>query len=474
MERRFSSLPPFPWRLPLAALVAWVILRLVPAHWWPSGLGMWLAILDDLLTTYAVLQILGWLLTELPAAIGLWREPPTILRDLSLLLIATAFTVVIVQQQVRINLVSLVTASAVLTAVIGLAAQETLKDLFAGITMQLDPPFHIGDWIALGETRGTVSSLTLMNTVLRTLDGSQVVLPNSFVGEEQLKRFRPDDPLGVQISIGLDYGFPPAQALQLLRRVLHNNSRVLLDPEPNVWIDAYGESAILYTLLAYQAGSSTYGMRDLRSALLQDIWYALKRQGQSIPFPVRDLLTPRRHQDQGHQLVDLTLDRRCEWLARNAIFSGMSSAQVEQLALSSRALAFAPAEAVVVEGDQDDDLYQLISGSLQVSRRQSGSDEEMLVTVLHPGDIFGEMSLLLDAPRSATVRALEEVVLLQVKRTHLAPLMADDPLLLEQLAAVVSARQRQLDQLDAVSAKVGDIDILSRMKNLFGSFLHSS
>lgn len=474
MERRLSSWPPFPWKLPLAAVAAWLILRLVPVPWWPSGLAPWLATLDDLLSTYAGLQILGWLLTELPSAIGLWREPPTILRDLSLLLIGTAFTVVIVQQQVRINLVSLVTASAVLTAVIGLAAQETLKDLFAGITMQLDPPFRIGDWIALGETRGTVSSLTLMNTVLWTADGSQVVLPNSLVGAEQLKRFRPEDPLGVQITIGLDYGFAPAQALQLLRRVVQRNGRVLRDPAPNIWIDSYGESAIHYTVLAYQAGSSAYGMRDLRSALLQDIWYALRRHGQSIPYPVRDLLTSRRHPDPAQPLVDLPLQRRCDWLAQNAIFSGMSPVQVEQLAASSRVLAFAPAEAVVVEGDQDDDLYQLISGSLQVSRKQAGSDEEMLVTVLHPGDIFGEMSLLLDAPRSATVRALEEVVLLQVSRTHLAPLMADDPLLLEQLAAVVSQRRLQLDRLEAESVKDVDVDILSRMRHLFGSLLHAS
>ncbi|MBM5801385.1 MAG: hypothetical protein FJ077_11275, partial [Cyanobacteria bacterium K_DeepCast_35m_m2_023] len=104
MLRRFGTLPSIPWRLPVVALLSWLMLRAVPDPWWPSALAPWLAILDDLLITYAGLQLLGWLLTEVPSAIGLWREPPTILRDLCLLLIATATTVVIVQQQVRINL----------------------------------------------------------------------------------------------------------------------------------------------------------------------------------------------------------------------------------------------------------------------------------------------------------------------------------------------------------------------------------
>ena len=466
-------LPPVPWRLPLAALLVWLLMRTIPMVWWPAGLAPWMATLDDLLASYAGLQILAWLLTDLPSAVGLWRPPPRIMRDLSMLLIGTALTVVIVQQQVKINLVSLVTASAVLTAVIGLAAQETLKDLFAGITLQLDPPFRLGDWIALGDTRGVVTGFTLMNTELATMDGSRVVLPNSFVGEEQLRRFRPEDPLGVHFSIGLDYSFPPAQAIALLRRVVQSNSRVLAEPPPQVWLDRYGDNAILYDLLAYQSGSTSYSMRDLRSALLQEIWYALHRHGQTIPYPVR-VVHPARHTatESGDQLAQFNLDQRLGALSCNELFAGLRPSQLEQLAQGACTVLFGPGEAVVLQGDQQDDhLYQVINGTLEVSRLNDEGEAPIVVATLTQGAIFGEMSLLLDAPRSATVRAIDEVMLLKVNRSSLAPLLEADPSLYEQLAGVVDQRRRELEQLQLDHARGGELDILSRMKQLFGALL---
>lgn len=94
-----------------------------------------------------------------------------------------------------------------LTAVIGLAAQESLKDLFAGVELQLDPPFREGDWISVGEENGVVESPHLMNSRLHRRDGSTVTLPNNPVA---------DNPL------------------------------VLVDPAPNVLVTAYEDSLIRY------------------------------------------------------------------------------------------------------------------------------------------------------------------------------------------------------------------------------------
>ena len=60
----------------------------------------------------------------------------------------------VIHRDFQVNLVGLAATSAVITAVIGLAAQETLKNLFAGISLQVDSPFEEGDWVDLGFTRG--------------------------------------------------------------------------------------------------------------------------------------------------------------------------------------------------------------------------------------------------------------------------------------------------------------------------------
>jgi len=473
MLRWVSRLPPLPWRLCLAALAARFLLQDAALAVVPAGLSPWLACLDELLFSYAALLLGTWVLVDVPTSLALWRQPPRILRDLSLMLIGTAITVVIVQQQVRINLVSLVTASAVLTAVIGLAAQETLKDLFAGITLQLDPPFKLGDWIALGEVRGVVTGFTLMNTELSNLDGSKVVLPNSFVAEEQLRRFRAEDPLGVHFSIGLDYSFPPAQAQQLLLKVLHNNPWVLSEPPSRVWIDTFAESAIAYEILAYKAGSAQFAMRDFRSALLLDIWYALRRQGQSIPFPVRQLKAPHSSTSLHAGGDGQALTQRLRELERNPLFAALDQNQLQLLAGLTSTQVYAPGEAVVVEGDLDGDLYQVISGSLEVTTTQPESGQELLVSILSRGDLFGEMSLLLDSPRSATVRAVDEVVLLQVQRHHLAPILEADPLLYEQFAKIVQERRQELASVVNDSNDQPNIDVIRKMKDLFAALLGS-
>ena len=81
------------------------------------------------------------------------------MRDLLTLAVITVMTMAVIHRDLRVNLVGLAATSAVVTTVIGLAAQETLKNLFADISLQVDSPFEEGDWIDLGTTKGVVTSL---------------------------------------------------------------------------------------------------------------------------------------------------------------------------------------------------------------------------------------------------------------------------------------------------------------------------
>jgi small-conductance mechanosensitive channel len=112
------------------------------------------ASLITLLWTISLIKLVSWAILEVPADLGWWRPTAKILRDLIDLAIITAITLVIIHRDYSINLVGIAATSAVLTAVIGLAAQETLKNLFAGLSLQLESPFHEGDWIELGNTKG--------------------------------------------------------------------------------------------------------------------------------------------------------------------------------------------------------------------------------------------------------------------------------------------------------------------------------
>lgn len=464
---RRRHLPELPLRLGLLALLCWTLLPLLEGTALPATYLPWLALLDDLLLALATLRLSFWLSLELPAGLGWWRRPPQLLLQLLMLGVGTLITVVIVRESARFDLMGLVTTSAVLTAVIGLAAQESLKDLFAGLELQLGDDFSVGDWLELDdEVQGIVESITWRDTMLRNRDGCRLIIPNSKVTEEVLTNRSISGVACNRFSIGLDYGFAPARARALLSGVLSQHPLVLGTPAPQVRLLEFGESAITYELQVWQREMNLQAVLNLRSELLEQIWYALQRAGQSIPFPVRELQRRRQASEPAPTAAGTALEL-------GGLFAELADEQRQQLAAAGSLLHFGPGEAIVREGETGDCLYQVLLGRVQVLKAV-GPTRQVPVRQLGPGDLFGEMTLLLDAPRSATVRALEECRLLRLDRSAVAPLLQARPELLDQLAQEVSRRHEELDQLSQAAGQPTDIGLLGTMRRLFQAVTGSS
>jgi small-conductance mechanosensitive channel/CRP-like cAMP-binding protein len=459
-------LPLPPVRLPLLAVLVWAGMQSLPLPPLSSSYRLWYAISDDLLLACGAVRLLIWAVLELPGGLGWWSPPPKLLVQLLTLGSWSFTTVLVVRQSTRFDLVGLVTTSAVLTAVIGLAAQEPLKDLFSGLELQLDDDFVIGDWLEVpGGLRGIVTSITWRDTTLRTVDDYLLVVPNSKITAEiHTNRSR----FGCscdRFTIGLDYDYPPARALALLEQVVRQHPKVLTDPTPRVRIKAFDESAITYELQAWQREPGDRAMLDLRSDLLEQIWYALKREGQTIPYPVREL--SRRQSAIPADLAQLpSSETCCQALASHGVFAELTPPQLRQLVAGSQLLRYGPGEAVVVEGSEGESLYHLLRGRVEVIK-QIEDNRSISVRQLQPGDVFGEMTLFLDAPRSATVRTLEECLLLRVGRPVVRELLQESPALLECIATLVGIRQAELDNLSKQHREDQANVLIETMKNLF-------
>lgn len=465
---RRRHLPELPLRLGLLALLCWAVMPLLQALPLAAGYRLWLTAADDLLLALASLRLALWLLLELPASVGWWRQPPELLVQLLMLGAGTLITVIVVRESTRYDLVGLVATSAVLTAVLGLAAQETLKDLFAGLELQLGDDFGVGDWLDLGQdVQGVVESISWRDTMLRNLDGCRLVIPNSKVTAEVITNRSASGTASNRFELGLDYGFPPAQARELLEGVLRQHPLVLAAPAPRVRLKRFDASAITYELQVWQEEMNLRAVLELRSELQEQIWYALQRVGQSIPFPVQELQPRRRSERSGGAGVQGAELERC------SLFTGMTAEQRQQLAVAGTLLHFGPGEAIVREGEAGDCLYQLLAGRVDVLKR-TAPGREVSVRQLGPGEHFGEMTLLLDEPRSATVRALEECRLLQLNRAALAPVLQAQPELLQQLAEQVSQRRRELERLQVARPNSTDTSLLGTMRRLFQAVTGSS
>lgn len=226
----------------------------------------------------------------------------------------------------------------------------------------------------------------------------------------------------------------------------------------------FEDSAIRYEWLVWQA---SYGNSlGLRSDLLEQLWYALARQGQSIPYPIRDVRL-----SNSTTPADTSNKNEIKQLLEDTpLFGGLSAAQLEHLIEESQCNSYGNGETVVPEGDEGDSIFVVCHGRMAVSRLQSNG-ENLAVAELKRGDLFGEMTLCTGECRSASVRAEGEVRLLEINREALASLLSDDPNLLDRIGLLVSRRQAHLQQLEDVAASKQQKDLLLRMRKLFKAWL---
>lgn len=142
-------------RMLLAFLVLRLVSRLLPEASTPEGLRKFVNVGWMLTFAYGVIRAA----VAFTLKLARMRSPvstPKILRDVIDFTLYALATVPILQSQLALDLAGLVASTAVLTVVIGLALQETLGNLFAGLSLQLDRPFEVGDFIRIGEHTGRV------------------------------------------------------------------------------------------------------------------------------------------------------------------------------------------------------------------------------------------------------------------------------------------------------------------------------
>ena len=464
---RRRGLPLPPRTLPLLATATWLALQLVPPTLVPASSRLWLAVGIDLLLVLALVRLGLWLVLELPGGLGWWRPPPELLVQLLLAASGALAAVVLVNRVGRLDLMGLVTTSAVLTAVIGLAIQEPLKDLIAGLELQLSDDLRLGDLVEIGgQARGRVESVSWRDTTLRTFDGVRVVLPNTQVTSGVLRNLSVSGAVCDRFEVGLDYDLPPAAAQALLERLIQDHPLVLQQPAPEVRVKAFADSAITYEVQVWFREPSDGVRLNLRSALLQQIWYALKREGRSIPYPVREL--QRRQSDPFMQALaaPLPVPEGRRLLASHSLFADLPPDDLDCLLSHSRPVLFTAGEVIVREGARGESLYQLISGRVKVEKEvQPG--RLIHVAELGPGEVFGEMTLFQGLPRSATVRALEDTRLLRVDRAGVRELLERDPDLLERFARLVNGRRRELETLGQDERQQAASHLLEAMRRFF-------
>ncbi|MFM9089954.1 MAG: cyclic nucleotide-binding domain-containing protein [Cyanobium sp.] len=192
----------------------------------------------------------------------------------------------------------------------------------------------------------------------------------------------------------------------------------------------------------------------------------MRRVGQSIPFPVRQV-EPRRPVPVPGLDAPFPGENLALGLSGSGLFADLSDSQRQDLVEVSTVLWFAPGEVIVQEGAEGESLYVVLQGTVEVSKQLES--QQVVVRQLGMNEVFGEMTLFLDAPRSASVRALDECRLLEVERSAVQALLKNDPALLDRFAALVALRQAELNHLSQEERHAHSTGLLATMRRLFSA-----
>jgi small-conductance mechanosensitive channel/CRP-like cAMP-binding protein len=442
-------------KLRFAALVAVIGLALAAAMLIPAlaaAIPPEIAALDDLFVTLAIIV----------AAVALALNPffadrqsalfPNIVQD------AVIVTLAFLALTFMVRETGLVAASAASAVVVGFALQDTLGNAFAGLAIQIEKPFRVGHWIRVGEHVGVVEEITWRATKLRTRSGTFVIVPNSVMSKEAIVNFNePVRPVRFSFDIGATYGKSPNEVREALLEAVRRAAHVIAEPAPAVHLVDFGNSAIVYRVKFWVAefADEDVALDEVRTL----VYYSFARHGIEIPYPIQ---------------VEYSREEAAATLARDAVAFALSRVDLfalldeparAQLAAQTHERVFGAGEVIVRQGETGRSLFVVHRGEVVVRLEA----EKREVARIPAGGVFGEMSLLTGAPRTATVAAARDTVVLEIDADALRDVVLSRPDALDAISRLVVERRAGLDAAQAAARDEASLtaqsnSLIDRMK----------
>lgn len=407
--------------------------------------------------------------------------------------IITIAGILIVLHNAGIDLTSITVIAGALSIGIGIGMKNIISNFVSGLTILIAQPIKIGDFIEVDDLSGIVEKTSIRSTVIRTIDGIFVIVPNNSLVEQNIINWSHKDSTSrLHIPIGVAYGSDTILVTEALLDAARKEKKVLSNPSPKVWFKGFGDSALNFELLVWIKYPSL--IDQIKSSLNFFIDSELRYRNISIPFPQRDLYI---HQIndliQTHQKVEsTTLEKNqknlstslvkniaktkhnpSKWNLRDLLrqisyFKNCNNIELRDVIENGYRKIVPCGEIICREGEPGDSFYIILSGSVEVFSEKANK----YITTRYAGEFIGEMSLILGITRTASLRTTEDTILFVVDRENLHNLLAKHQRLADKISEELSRRLETLKNLglldnQATSQETAMVWIRNRIYTLF-------
>jgi small-conductance mechanosensitive channel/CRP-like cAMP-binding protein len=436
-----------------------------------------LDVLFRIVWTVALIRMTGFALFRF-ALPKLGKPLPRIIEDLTLVAVYTAYGL----SQLRhagVDLTGILATSAIITAVLAFAMQDTLGNVLGGLALQLDNSVRVGDWIQLDDgPSGRVVDIRWRSTTLETRRWETVVVPNSQLMKTRFTIVgrREGAPLqwrrGIRFMI--DPSVPPARVTTLIdeemREILIAN--VARAPAPSCILLGFEVGNLLYELRYFLTDLQEDELTD--SAVRVHLFASLQRAGLRVAEEQRTSHIVTRDVAHAEAVHQRELQRRLVMLQQVDLLAPLSEEERNFVAERLQYTPFARGDIITKQGSVAQWLYVIAFGEVEVRFELPGRAPRVLGT-LAAGQFFGEMGLLAGDSRNATVIAKTDIECYRLDRASFQALLLARPELAQEISKVIASRTPGLETARAEAAQApppsagpAEPALLERIRKFFG------
>ncbi len=359
---------------------------------------------------------------------------------------------------------------AVIILILGTAMRRRALSLSSGSLFTTDKPFNIGDWIeiidnSIGKIEGKVTDIRMRNIKLKSVDNTIVVIPQSILSNVVVKNYSGSTDL---ITIQLFFNLSSAYPTDRVKRVLKASVIDALTPldlinekEPEVSINGTNELGIEYSIKYLIKPEAIVDRSKIDDLIYKKVLSHLSFTGMKLI--TKDSLFPT---EQSY--FQFGFDKKLI-LLHNELFSLFTKEEIEQLSKKVSVFPAIKNDVLIQQGESGDSMFLVVEGVLEVSMTTE-DNKTIQLALLSPGAYLGEMSLFTGELRSATVAALTDSIVCEIKKEDIQEILKNRNELVEEVSNTIAERKiMNVQAIEDASGKKSHFydNILGKIKSFF-------
>ena len=413
---------------------------------------------------------------------------PKLLRSTASTIVLLITVIIVVSLVFHKSITGLLATTGALGLVLGLSLRGIIENAAQGIALNIEQIFKTGDVISIPgkfDELSVVKDITMRNTYLQDFVGHVVAIPNSVICANVIRNYSRSRIFSVCFSIYLSVrGLTIVDASRILNAVIASTDHVVADPVPQVLISDIQATQVKYDIACWMERDKVTPVHA-KHILYTKIVEQLSAAGFEVGRPTIDYEEIEKrlalmlhqfdryahlNQEEREKFFKLEMaDRRSLTILNHvAIFSNLNPEEIFAISSAMRTLYFKAGEKIINQGDEGDLMYILVEGALQVFVKTQDHAEPIPVAKLTPGRYFGEMSLLVGEPRSATIVSLTDAMVYEITKETMTTLFEEHPEMIEKISEKIAEQQMiNLAKQQEFSSK----DTQNQKKNMASAFM---